>query len=357
MENRLQQIEQRYIELTERMSDPALYADAETYRAVAKEQSELEPIVAAIHAVQELKNQLAENNELFSATNQSDTEMRELIRLERCELEAALVTAEENLQIALIPGDPNDDKNVFLEIRGGAGGDEAALFAHDLYRMYLAYAENRGYSTELIELNETGLSGIKEAVVLIKGKGAFSRLKYEIGVHRVQRVPVTESGGRVHTSTCTVAVMPEVEDVEIEINPADLQIDTYRASGAGGQHVNKTSSAIRITHLPTGTVVTCQDQRSQHKNKDRAMSVLRSRLYEMEQLKIDSQVSADRKEQVGTGDRSERIRTYNFKENRVSDHRINLTLYKLEDILGGDLDQLIEPLIAADRAERSGAAG
>ena len=241
-----------------------------------------------------------------------------------------------------------------MEIRSGAGGEEAALFAQELYRMYESYADICGYQTEVVDISETELGGLKEIVFMISGRGAYSRLKYEMGVHRVQRVPVTESGGRIHTSTCTVAVMPEIDDVDIEINPADLQIDTYRASGAGGQHVNKTSSAIRITHLPTGLVVTCQDQRSQHKNKDRAMSVLRSRLYEMEQEKQDQAISAERRAQVGTGDRSERIRTYNYHQSRVTDHRINLTLYKLEDILAGELDLLVEPLIEFDRAAQLG---
>ncbi len=350
MDAQLKQIENRYSELTMRMADPAVYEDNDAYLRIVKELSELEPIVTASREFSRLRLELEQTDDLYFETDASEIELREMIRAERSLLSEQCEEAERVLRQALIPGDPNDDKDVYLEIRGGAGGDEAALFAQDLYRMYLAYADKRGYTAELIDISETGLSGIKEVVVMLRGKGAYSRLKYEIGVHRVQRVPITESGGRIHTSTCTVAVMPEVEDVKIDIDPSDLQIDTYRASGAGGQHVNKTSSAIRITHLPTGVVVTCQDQRSQHKNKDRAMSVLRSRLYDLEQNKLDSQVSADRKKQVGTGDRSERIRTYNFHQSRVTDHRINLTIYKLDDILNGDLDQLIDPLIAADRA-------
>ena len=252
----------------------------------------------------------------------------------------------------MLPRDPNDEKNVIVEIRGGAGGEEAALFSAVLFRMYSMYAERHGWQTELLNVNETELGGYKEISFMISGDGAYSRLKYESGVHRVQRVPETETQGRVHTSTATVAVLPEVDDVEIEINPKDLQIDTFRSSGAGGQHINKTSSAIRITHLPTGMVVECQDERSQFKNKDKAMRVLRSRLYEIEQAKQDAQVAADRRSQVGTGDRSERIRTYNYPQGRVTDHRIGLTLYRLDDILNGDLDEVIDALVAADRAAK-----
>ena len=258
----------------------------------------------------------------------------------------------DELKILLLPRDPNDEKNVIVEIRGGAGGEEAALFSAVLFRMYSMYAERHGWQTELLNVNETELGGYKEISFMISGDGAYSRLKYESGVHRVQRVPETETQGRVHTSTATVAVLPEVDDVEIEINPKDLQIDTFRSSGAGGQHINKTSSAIRITHLPTGMVVECQDERSQFKNKDKAMRVLRSRLYEIEQAKQDAQVAADRRSQVGTGDRSERIRTYNYPQGRVTDHRIGLTLYRLDDILNGDIDEVIDALVAADRAAK-----
>ena len=252
----------------------------------------------------------------------------------------------------LIPGDPNDEKNVILEIRGGTGGEEAALFAYDLYRMYTAYAQRRGWRTEIVGLNETELGGFKEVSVLIDGEGAWSRLKYESGAHRVQRVPETETQGRIHTSAATVAVLPEAEEVEVHIDPKDLQIDTFRSSGAGGQHINKTSSAIRVTHLPTGMVVECQDERSQYKNKEKALKVLRARLLDQEQSKADAQLAQERKSQVGSGDRSQRIRTYNFPQSRVTDHRIGLTLYKLEEVLAGDLDEIIDSLIAADRASQ-----
>lgn len=343
----------RYDELTESMADPDVYGDPTRYVEVVKEQNEIEPIAVAIREVIRLEGELEEVQDLLSsAAPDDDPEMRELLKDERQSLEEDYASASERLKILLIPGDPNDRKNVYMEIRAGAGGEEAALFAQVLFRMYQQYADRRGYRFEVVDINATELGGIKEAVFMISGDGAYSRLKYEIGVHRVQRVPVTESGGRIHTSTCTVAVMPEVDEVAVDIDMNDLQIDTYRASGAGGQHVNKTSSAIRITHKPTGLVVTCQDERSQHKNKARALSVLRSRLFEMEQEKQDNEVAASRRAQVGTGDRSERIRTYNYHQSRVSDHRINLTIYKLEDVLNGDLDMLIEPLIEADRAAK-----
>ncbi|HHX36985.1 MAG TPA: peptide chain release factor 1 [Clostridiaceae bacterium] len=355
MNPQFEQILKRYEELMSELANPEVYENQSLYVAVVKEQSELEPIVTQIKAVEELADERDELQMMYEESDASDVELRQLLRDERQDIEAKYEQAEEKLKLLLIPGDPNDEKNVYMEIRSGAGGEEAALFAQELYRMYESYATQCGYQTEVVDISETELGGLKEIVFMISGRGAYSRLKYEMGVHRVQRVPITESGGRIHTSTCTVAVMPEVDEVDIEINPADLQIDTYRASGAGGHHVNKTSSAIRITHLPTGTVVTCQDQRSQHKNKDRAMSVLRSRLYEMEQAKVDQAVSAARKAQVGTGDRSERIRTYNYHQSRVTDHRINLTLYKLEDILAGDLDLIVEPLIEFDRAAQLGA--
>jgi peptide chain release factor 1 len=271
--------------------------------------------------------------------------------------EAEKERLEEELKFLLLPRDPNDDKNVIIEIRGGAGGDEAALFAHSLYRMYTMYAETKRWKSEIANLNETELGGVKEVSFIIEGDGAYSRFKFESGVHRVQRVPETETSGRIHTSTVTVAVLPEVEEVDFEINPADLNIDTFRASGAGGQHVNKTESAIRITHLPTGTVVECQDERSQHKNKDRAMKILASRLYEVERQKQEAEQAAQRRSQVGTGDRSERIRTYNYPQGRVTDHRIGLTLYKLEQIMNGALDEVIDALIMADRAEALKASG
>ena len=281
-----------------------------------------------------------------------DHDFKLLVEEEWEKARAGMEAASEELKILLLPTDPNDERNVIVEIRGGAGGDEAALFAAVLYRMYTLYAESRRWKTELVSANETELGGFKEVSFMIEGEGAYSRLKYESGVHRVQRVPETETQGRVHTSTVTVAVLPEAEDVEIEINPSDLQIDTFRSSGAGGQHINKTESAIRITHLPTGLIVECQDERSQHKNKEKALKVLRSRLYDIKQAEQTEQIASERRSQVGTGDRSERIRTYNYPQGRVSDHRIGLTLYHLEAILNGDLDQVIDPLITADRAQK-----
>ena len=281
-----------------------------------------------------------------------EPDFRDMVREEFETATAQLEKCAEELKILLLPGDPNDDKNVIVEIRGGAGGEEASLFAGVLYRMYSMYAESKGWRTEIISSNPTELGGFKEVSFMIEGEGAYSRLKFESGVHRVQRVPETESQGRIQTSTATVAVLPEAEDVDIEINPADLQIDTFRSSGAGGQHINKTESAIRITHLPTGVVVECQDERSQYKNKDKAMKVLRSRLLEAEREKQQSAIAGERKSQVGTGDRSERIRTYNFPQGRVSDHRINLTLYKIDSIVNGNLDEIIDALITADTAEK-----
>ena len=283
---------------------------------------------------------------------ETDKEFKEILQSEMNEAKDNIERISEELKILLLPKDPNDDKNVIVEIRGGAGGDEAALFAASLYRMYSMYAEAHRWSVEVLNLNEIGIGGIKEISFMIKGQGAYSRMKFESGVHRVQRIPETESGGRIHTSTVTVAVLPEVEDVDIEINPEDLEIDTYRASGAGGQHINKTESAIRITHKPTGMVVTCQDERSQHKNRESAMKMLRSRLYDIKQREQQSQIAADRKSQVGTGDRSERIRTYNFPQGRVTDHRIGLTLYKIDAIMNGDLDEIIDALITTDQSER-----
>ena len=282
----------------------------------------------------------------------TDKEFKEILQEEMNEAKENIARIEEELKILLLPKDPNDDKNVIMEIRGGAGGDEAALFAGDLYRMYSMYAESKRWTIEVLSISEIGIGGIKEISFMIKGQGAYSRLKFESGVHRVQRVPETEAGGRIHTSTVTVAVLPEVEDVEVEINPDDLEIDTYRSSGAGGQHINKTESAIRITHKPTGLVVTCQDERSQHKNRESAMKMLRSKLYDIKQREQQSQIAADRKSQVGTGDRSERIRTYNFPQGRVTDHRIGLTLYKIEAIMNGDLDEIIDALITTDQSEK-----
>jgi peptide chain release factor 1 len=348
MLEKLAAIERRYEELNLLLADPAVLGNPERYRRLVQEHAELAPLVDDYRRLLEFRHQIAEHQALFRETD--DREFREMVREELAGLEKSCGELEERLHEAMNPGDPNDSRNVIVEIRAGAGGEEAALFAEVLFRMYTAYAEAQGWRTELVDSNETELGGFKEVVFLIEGRGAFSKLKYESGVHRVQRVPVTEAGGRIHTSTVTVAVLPEAEDVEVNINPNDLEIDTYRASGAGGQHVNRTDSAIRITHKPSGLVVTCQDQRSQYKNKDRAMAVLKARLLELETSRQSGAIASDRRSQVGTGDRSERIRTYNYHQGRVSDHRIGLTLYKLESILAGSLDELIRPLQVADRA-------
>ncbi len=341
----------RYDELSKMLYDPSVACDNDRYTAIMKELHSIEPVV---NTYKEYKSTKASIDDALSIISdaQGDEELKAMAQEELEEAKRALPLLEQELRILLLPKDPNDDKNVIVEIRAGAGGEEAALFCAVLYRMYNMYADACGYTPDLINLSETGLGGIKEVSFTLEGAGAYSKLKYESGVHRVQRVPETESGGRIHTSTVTVAVLPEAEDVEIDINPADLKIDTFRSSGAGGQHINKTSSAIRITHLPTGTVVECQDERSQYKNKDKAMKVLRSRLLSAEQEKQAGAIAADRKAQVGTGDRSERIRTYNYRENRVTDHRIGLTLYQLDSVLSGNLAVLIDPLIAADRAEK-----
>lgn len=345
----LQVFENRYEELSEKLYDPQSAADPAVFAALMKESRELEPLVAVYREYKQCMEAVKGARELLES---SDKELRELAQQELRENTARAEELSEEIKILLLPKDPNDEKNVIMEIRGGTGGEEAALFAYDLYRMYTAYAEGRGWRTEIVSLNETELGGFKEVSFLIDGDGAYSRLKYESGAHRVQRVPETETQGRIHTSAATVAVLPEAEEVEIDIDPKDLQIDTFRSSGAGGQHINKTSSAIRITHLPTGMVVECQDERSQYKNKDKAMKVLRARLLSKEQEKQSSQVAQERRLQVGSGDRSERIRTYNFPQSRVTDHRIGLTLYKLEEVLAGGLDELIDALIAADRAEK-----
>jgi peptide chain release factor 1 len=349
MLEQLSAVEDRYEELNLLLSEPAILADQDRYRKLVQEHAELASMVDDIRALRTTRQAIEEHRQML--TQADDWEFRELVREELAGLEAKEVRLAESLQEQLVPRDPNDDRNVIVEIRGGAGGDEAALFAAVLFRMYSAYAEQQGWRTELIDCNETELGGFKEVVFMIEGRGAYSQLKYESGVHRVQRVPVTESGGRIHTSTVTVAVLPEAEDVEVTINPNDLQIDTYRASGAGGQHVNKTDSAIRITHRPSGIVVTCQDQRSQYKNKDRAMAVLKARLYEQEAARSAGVIASDRKSQVGTGDRSERIRTYNYHQGRVTDHRIGLTLYRLEEILQGDIGEIIKALQTAARTD------
>ena len=347
MFEKLNALSQRMDELEARLAEPGLYDDPGRAAKLLKERNELEPIVQAFRAYRDAQRAQDEALEMLS-----DPEMKELAQEELQQAKADLARLEEELKVLLLPKDPNDEKNIFVEIRGGAGGEESALFAADLYRMYTMYADKRGWQTEVMNASETELGGYKEIVFRVAGDRVYSRLKFESGVHRVQRVPETESQGRVHTSTTTVAVLPEAEEVDFYLDPNDLRIDTFRSSGAGGQHINKTSSAIRITHIPTGTVVECQDERSQHKNRDKAMRVLRSRLYEAEVEKQQAAIAADRKSQVGTGDRSERIRTYNFPENRVTDHRINLTLYKLDQFLNGDLDEVLDALIAADTAEK-----
>ncbi len=351
MKEKLTELRRRYEEITHRLYDPSVLSDPEQYRELMKESNTLRPIAEAIDAYENAKRRIFEAQELLEEAG-TDKELRQLAQQEWEEAKTLSRELQEQLRILLLPRDPNDDKNILVEIRGGAGGEESALFAASLYRMYSMYADKQGYATEPINANATELGGYKEIIFMVNGNGAFSRFKFESGVHRVQRVPETETGGRIHTSTVTVAVLPQAEEVELEIDPADLQIDTYRSSGAGGQHINKTESAIRITHLPTGTVVECQDERSQFKNKDKAMRVLRSRLLEQKQREQQSAIAADRRAQVGTGDRSERIRTYNFPQGRVTDHRIGLTLYKIDSIMDGDLNELIDALITADRAEK-----
>lgn len=351
MFEKLSFIEQQFENLAQRISDPEVIADQETWRKLCKEHSDLSPIVDKYREYKQNKNTIDDANLMLDDPD-TDKEFKEMLIEEIKEAKENIATIEEELKILLLPKDPNDDKNVMVEIRGGAGGDEAALFAGDLFRMYSMYADAQRWKTEVLNLSEIGIGGIKEVTFMIEGEGAYSRLKFESGVHRVQRVPETESSGRIHTSTVTVAVLPEVDDVEVEINPEDLQIDTYRSSGAGGQHVNKTESAIRITHLPTGIVVACQDERSQHKNREAAMKMLRTRLYDMMEQERNASIAADRKSQVGTGDRSERIRTYNYPQGRMTDHRIGLTLYKLEQIMNGDLDEIIDALITTDQSEK-----
>ena len=315
-----------------------------------KEVKSIEPIVLKYREYKKAQQAIKDSLEILET--EKDKEIRELAQMEMDEAKDSLDGIEEELKILLLPKDPNDERNVIMEIRGGTGGEESSLFAGDLFRMYSMYADKHGFKIEILSSNETGLGGYKEISFMVNGEGAYSKLKYESGTHRVQRVPETESSGRVHTSAVTVAVLPEADDVEIDINPNDLQIDTFRSSGAGGQHINKTSSAIRITHLPTGMVVECQDERSQYKNKDKALKVLKSRLLKIEQDKQNAEISENRKSQVGSGDRSEKIRTYNFPQSRVTDHRIGLTLYKLDDILNGNIDEIIDALIAYDRAEK-----
>ena len=352
MFDKLEALEKRYEEVNRRLSEPDIINDQENFKKLCKESSDLSEIVEKYREYKRAKETIAECKEILQG---GDKELAELAKLELAESEDAIEEISEALKILLLPKDPNDEKNVIIEIRGGTGGEEAALFAADLFRMYSMYAESKDWKTEILSSNPTDIGGYKEITFSVNGGGAYSRFKFESGVHRVQRVPTTESQGRIQTSAATVAVLPEVEEVEVDINPNDLRIDVFRAGGPGGQCVNTTDSAVRITHLPTGIVVSCQDEKSQFKNKDKAMKILRSRIFEAMEAERNSQIADARKSQIGSGDRSERIRTYNFPQSRVTDHRINLTLYKLEQILNGALDELIDALITADQAAKMSA--
>ena len=347
MFDKLETVEKRYEELTQMISDPELISHQSEWQKAVKEHASIEEIVLKYREYKKTKQTMADAEEMMQ-----DKELKELAEIEYYEAKEQLPKIEEELKILLIPKDPDDDKNIICEIRAGAGGEEAALFAGTLFRMYTMYAEKNHWTLEVLNENETGLGGYKEITFMISGKGVYSRLKFESGVHRVQRVPDTESSGRIHTSTATVAVLPVVEDVEIEINPADIKMEVFRSSGAGGQHINKTSSAVRLIHEPTGIVVECQTERSQFQNRDNAMKMLRTKLYEIEKEKQDSEVANARKSQVGSGDRSEKIRTYNYPQGRITDHRIGMSIYQIENFLNGDLDEMIDNLIAADRAEK-----
>ena len=351
MLERLADIERRYEELSDLINDPEIIADNERWRKLMKEHSDITPIVEKYREYKKIKEELAEAEEMLNDSS-IDDDFKALVKEEFSENKKKIVDTEEELKILMLPKDPNDDKNIILEIRGAAGGDEAALFAAELYRMYCMYAESQKWKTEMISVNENGLGGFKEVVFMINGQGAYSRLKYESGVHRVQRIPVTESGGRIHTSTATVAIMPEAEEVDVEIDMNDCRFDVFRASGNGGQCVNTTDSAVRLTHIPTGIVISCQDEKSQLKNKDKALKVLRARLYELECQKKQDAESEARRSQIGTGDRSEKIRTYNFPQGRVTDHRIKFTTHRLENIMNGDLDEIIDNCVAADQAAK-----
>ena len=350
MFEKLGSVVEKYEELTRIVADPAVIADQQTWQKHMKEMGEMEPIVEKYKSYKKAEEDYAFAKALLE--EESDEEMREMAKAELSEQEENLEKLGQELKVLLIPKDPNDERNVILEIRAGTGGEEAALFGGDLLRMYMRYAERHRYKAEILDISETGIGGVKEAEVMIKGKGAYSRLKFESGVHRVQRVPETETSGRIHTSAATVAVLPEVDDVEVHIDPNDVKVDVYRASGNGGQCVNTTDSAVRMTHLPTGIVVTCQDEKSQIKNREKAMKVLKARVYDKMQQEQNAKLAEERRGQVGTGDRSERIRTYNFPQSRVSDHRINLTLYKLDAILDGDIDEIIDALITDDQAKK-----
>jgi peptide chain release factor 1 len=342
------EIEDRYTELETRLSSPEVIKDQKLYQRYSKEHSQLSPIVDTFRRYQELQDEIESNRTLL---DDPDPEIRKLAKEEIEGLQSDLTELEKRLKVLLLPRDPNDEKNILLEIRAGTGGEEAALFAADLFRMYDRYAESKGWKTQILSQNVTGIGGFKEVILLVEGEGVYSRLKYESGVHRVQRVPETEAQGRIHTSAVTVAVLPEAEEIDVQIDPEDLRIDVFRASGHGGQHVNTTDSAVRINHLPTGLVVTCQDEKSQHKNKAKAMKVLRSRLLDLQEAEQHSKISEERRNMVGSGDRSERIRTYNFPQGRITDHRIGLTLYKLETLLQGELDMMIDPLITHFQTE------
>ncbi len=350
MFDRLEDLVLRFQEIQDELSDPMVVSDQNRFRKLMKEQTDLAEIVGAYKEYKAAKEGIEESLALLE--EESDEEMRELAKEELNACRATVEAKEQELKILLLPKDPNDSKNVIVEIRGGTGGDEAALFAAELYRMYMKYAESKRWKTELISLNENGIGGFKEVVFMINGQGAYSQLKYESGGHRVQRVPVTESGGRIHTSAATVAILPEADEVDVQIDMNDCKFDVFRASGNGGQCVNTTDSAVRLTHIPTGIVISCQDEKSQLKNRDKALKVLRSKLYELELEKKNSAEAAARKSQVGSGDRSEKIRTYNFPQSRCTDHRINLTLYRLDDIMNGDIQGIIDSLIAADQAEK-----
>ena len=347
MFQKLDAVEKRYEELNKLISDPEMIAKQSEWQKLMKEHSDIQEVVEKYREYKKVNQALEEAKEMLS-----DKDLKDLAEMQMEEAKEKLPKIEEEIKMLLIPKDPNDDKNVICEIRGGAGGEEAALFAGTLFRMYSMYAERKHWKLEVLNENETGLGGYKEISFMITGKGAYSRLKFESGVHRVQRVPDTESSGRIHTSTVTVAVLPEVEDVEIEINPSDIKMDVFRASGAGGQHVNKTSSAVRITHIPTGIVAECQTERSQVQNREYAMRLLRSRLYDMELSKQEKELASERRSQVGSGDRSEKIRTYNYPQGRITDHRIGYSIYQMDDFLNGNLDELIDNLIASDRAEK-----
>ena len=351
MFDKLDFILEKYDELSEKASNPDIISNQPEWQKIVKEMGEIEPIVKEYRVYKDNKQELADTEEMLNSGD-LDKDEKEMFKAEFSDLQDAIVKSEEELKVLLLPKDPNDDKNVILEIRAGTGGDEASLFGGDLLRMYMRYAERRGWKTEMMELDATELGGVKEAVVMMKGRGAYSRLKYESGVHRVQRVPETESSGRVHTSAATVAVLPEVDDVEVNIDPNDVRVDVFRSSGNGGQSVNTTDSAVRLTHIPTGLVVSCQDEKSQIKNKDKAFKVLRARLYDIMLQEQNKELSDARKSMVGSGDRSERIRTYNFPQGRISDHRIGLTLYKLPAFMDGDLDDVVDGLITNDRAEK-----